>query len=93
MAMKYFIHCYRAPQPHPDFGMIPESVACMEIIKWGIEPNALRLTVPLSSDKTTLVLESLHPGNRFYIVENHGQCWEPNGDIIWSWAGGLEAAA
>ncbi len=78
---KYFLHCFLSQPDSPE--PIGDVVGACEITAWEISHDSITVTIPRKGDRPERHCMSLRPGNRLYILENHGQCERPNGDIIW----------
>lgn len=86
--MRYFLHVYIAPCTEHGISY-PDAVAAVPIQKWSIHGPGLRVEIDVGGKRPQVHFYSFNEGCRYFIVENHGQCWEPNGDIIWRWTGDL----
>lgn len=87
MMSKYFFHAFVSGKsfdrpPDPPYGR-RDTIGCLEIRKWVIAPNGVRTNSASDRPEGFDCWFDFAKGNRFYIVENHGQCQEPNGEIIW----------
>lgn len=80
---KYFLHVFIKGYVTLEGGVIPDSIAAYEIHSWEIEHNGILTHTKNDHPRGFKTRMLFAPGNRLYIVENHGQCMEPNGDIIW----------
>ena len=79
MKQKFYIHVFVSGKNiYPG---ATDTIGCCEINR-GWELTDTDITVRSVLDKMRYRW-TFAPGNRFYIVENHGQCQEPNGNIIW----------
>ena len=60
-----------------------DSIGVVEIRSWAIDSSGIKTNSESSHPRGFDCRFDFAKGNRFYIVENNGQCQEPNGDIIW----------
>ena len=84
--MKYFMHAFVSGKSRKEYDGVfdcPDTIGAIEIDSWKILENSIRTHSKSDHPKGIDCLFFFAPGNRFYIVENRGQCQEPNGDIIW----------
>ncbi len=80
---KKFIHTFIKGYTTPDGAVVPDTIGCIPIISWKFLDGGIETLTPSDHPRGIRSFFKFALGNRFYIVENHGQCWEPNGDIIW----------
>ena len=85
MKSKYFLHVFISGK-NISYGQsppLPDAIGCFEIRSWAMTPEGFETNSASSNPYGFYCKFTFAKGNRFYIVENHGQCQEPNGDIIW----------
>jgi hypothetical protein len=81
---KYFMHGFiLGKNVDPHHGTVPDKPFCFEIHSWRIESGGIRTHTKTDRPRGTDCWFTFARGNRYYIVENYGQCQEPNGDLIW----------
>lgn len=95
MTSKYFFHAFIKGLNTEEGVQLADTVGAFEVHSWQIGEAAqlgcsmagsgtgIRTQTKTDHPRGIAIWFSFGPGNRFYIVENHGQCQEPNGDIIW----------
>jgi hypothetical protein len=81
-ASRYFFHCFIKGCVTPDGWREDDIVGCLEVKRWEIFKDHIAVDSP-DDPRWFRFRYALAPGNRLYILENHGQSQEPNGDIIW----------
>ncbi len=79
---KFFLHAFIAGKNcGEDYA---DSIGVVQIDEWEVKQIGIEVrTTKDQRGPSQRCWWTFAPGNRFYIVENHGQYWEPNGDIIW----------
>lgn len=81
--MKYFFHGFFKGYTTPEDGKVIDAIGCFEVLEWEILETGIKVKAASDNPRGYWMFNPFGFGNRFYIVENHGQCQEPNGDIIW----------
>ncbi len=85
MTSKYFFHAFIAGRNVDDkIPNCPDAIGVHECDSWEITEKDITTHQPIVNyPRGHRHRFTFAEGNRFYLVENHGQCQEPNGDIIW----------